>query len=62
MICSVERIENEIRMRNEIFVNDGEKLPYKMKLKLIRLVGERPLVDIRFNGVNVRGLCEIAQG
>ena len=28
---------------------NSEKLPYKMKLKLIRLVGERPLVNICLN-------------
>ena len=58
MICSVERIENEKRMRSEIFVNNDDRLPYKTKLKLIRLVGERPLVKIRLNGVEVKGLWD----
>ena len=58
MICSLESMENEKRMRSEIFVNNDERLPYKTKLKLIRLVGERPLVKIRLNGVEVKGLWD----
>ena len=45
-------------MKNEIFVNDSEKLPYKMKLKLVRLVGERPLVKMYLNGEEVQGLWD----
>ena len=58
MICSLESMENQKRMRSEIFVNNDERLPYKTKLKLIRLVGERPLVKIRLNGVEVKGLWD----
>ena len=58
MICSLERVENEKRMRSEIFVNNDERLPYKVKLELIRLVGERPLVKILLDGVEVRGLWD----
>ena len=58
LICEVERVENEKRMRTEIFVKDSEKLPYKMKLKLIRLVGERPLVKIFLNGEETQGLWD----
>ena len=45
-------------MAGEIFSTDSEKLPYKMKMKLIRLVGERPVVDICLNDVNVNGLWD----
>ena len=55
-ICSLEKLENEKRMKNEIFTKDPEKLPYKMKLNLIRLVGERPLVKMCLNGVEIVGL------
>ena len=58
LICRVEKLENEKRMKQEIFVNDSEKLPYKMKLQLVRLVGERPLVNIQLNGEEVRGLWD----
>ena len=37
---------------------DTEKLPYKMKLKLVKLVGERPLVNIHLNGKKVQGLWD----
>ena len=58
MICNLEMIENEKRVRNEIAVTDSEKLSYKMKLQLIRLVGERPLVNIYLNGEDVQGLWD----
>ena len=50
IICDLQNLETEKRMKNEIFVQDSEKLPYKMKLQLIRLVGERPIVKIHLNG------------
>ena len=58
VICNLEKIENEKRMRSEIFVNNDERLPYKVKLKLIRLVGERPLVKIQLDGVEIQGLWD----
>ena len=33
-ICSLERLETEKRMKDEISMSDAEKLPYKMKLQL----------------------------
>ena len=57
-ICSLERIETEKRIKNEIFVSDAEKLPFKMKLKLVKLVGERPLVKVKLNGKDVTGLWD----
>ena len=44
------------RMKNEIRVSDAEKLPLKMKL--IRLVGERPLVNIFLNNRELEGLWD----
>ena len=58
MICNLEKIEHEKRMRNEILITDSEKLSYKMKLQLIRLVGERPLVNIYLNDEEVQGLLD----
>ena len=57
-ICKLEVHENTKRMRNEINSIDSEKLPYKMKLKLVRLVGERPLVTIYLEGKKIQGLWD----
>ena len=45
-------------MKSEIFVTDSNKLPHKMKLQLVKLVGERPLVNVRLNGKGIRGLWD----
>ena len=58
VICSLEEVENQKRMKQEIHVSDSEKLPFMMKRNLVRLVGERPLVNIFLNGVNVQGLWD----
>ena len=57
-ICSLEQLETEKRIATEIFTSDSEKLPYKLKLKLIRLVGERPLINIFLNGKEISGLWD----
>ena len=43
-------------MAKEIFVSDSEKLPYKLKLNLHWLVGERPMVNIYLNGKEINRL------
>ena len=45
-------------MKSEINMIDAEKLPLNMKLKLVKLVGERPLVNIYLNGKKVKGLWD----
>ena len=57
-ICELKQLETEKRMKSEIFVTDTEKLPHKMKLQLVKLVGERPLVNVRLNGKGIRGLWD----
>ena len=57
-ICRLEKLETEKRMRSEINMVDVEKLPYKMKLQLVKLVGERPLVNIYLDGKRVQGLWD----
>ena len=57
-ICKLEQVETEKRMRSEINMVDAEKLPYKMKLQLVKLVGERPLVNIHLNGKKEEGLWD----
>ena len=57
-ICELKQLETEKRMKSEIFVTDSNKLPNKMKLQLVKLVGERPLVNVRLNGKGIRGLWD----
>ena len=57
-IFSLEKLETEKRMKKGIRVSDSEKLPIKMKMKLIRLVGERPLVNVFLNNSEVEGLWD----
>ena len=58
IICDLQKHETEKRIAGEIFSVDAEKLPYKMKRKLIRLVGERPVVNIFMNKQRVKGLWD----
>ena len=58
MICALEEIEFEKKRKREFNVVDSEKLPLKMKLKLIKLVGEKPLVNVCLNGVTTEGLWD----
>ena len=57
-ICSLEKLEAAKQRKLDINVHDSEKLPLKMKLKLIRMVGERPLVDVLLDGNVVEGLWD----
>ena len=59
-ICQLEleQLETEKRMKSEIFVTDTDKLPHKMKLQLVKLVGERPFVNVRLNGKGIHGLWD----
>ena len=57
-ICRLTEHENQKKMKAEINMVDTNKLPYKMKLQLVKLVGERPLVSIFLNGKKVKGLWD----
>ena len=57
-ICKLEAHENTKRMSKEINLIDSEKLPYIMKLQLVKLVGERPLVTIYLEGKKIQGLWD----
>ena len=57
-ICKLEAHESAKRMQSEINMVDAEKLPLKMKLKLVKLVGEKPFVNIRLDGKQVKGLWD----
>ena len=57
-ICRLDRFETQKRMTQEINMVDAEKLPRNMKLKLVKLVGERPLVNIHLNKKKIQGLWD----
>ena len=45
VICSLEKLEANKRMKNNICVSDSEKLPLKLKIKLIQLVGRETISE-----------------
>ena len=57
-IVMLEKVEADKRFREKICTVDSEKLPLKMKSKLIRLVGERPSVNIFLNNSEVEALWD----
>ena len=57
-ISQLEKLETVKRMKKEIFNVNTEKLPYKMKLELIRIVGEKPIVNVFLNGTETKGLWD----
>ena len=57
-ICRLQMYETEKKTRHEINMVDAGKLPYKMKLNLVRLVGERPMVNIYLDGKKIQGLWD----
>ena len=58
MICEVERIETTKQLSRGISIMDSEKLPLKLKKKLISLVGERPLVNVFLDNKEIVGLWD----
>ena len=58
IICEVQRIENTKQLSQGICITDSEKLPRKLKKKLISLVGEKPLVKIWLDGIQIEGLWD----
>ena len=45
-------------MRTEVNLVDSEKLPLPLKRKLVKLVGEKPLVTVKLKGKEVKGLWD----
>ncbi len=58
IISSVQQIEYSKQLNNCINVTDSEKLPFKLKKKLISLVGEKPMAKLFLDGVEVDGLWD----
>ena len=57
-ICMLEEIEWEKKKKALVCGVDAEKLPYKLKKKLVKLVGERPTLKFLLNNENVEGLWD----
>ena len=58
IIASVQQIESDKVRRNSLDVVDSEKLPYKLKKKLISLVGVKPVAKLFLNGTEIDGLWD----
>ena len=58
IISSVQQIEYTKQLNNSINVTDAEKLPLKLKKKLISLVGDKPMAKLFLDGVEVEGLWD----
>ena len=57
-ICMLEQIEWEKKKKALVCGVDGEKLPLKLKRKLVKLVGERPTLKFLLNNVETEGLWD----
>ena len=57
-ICMLEEIEWEKKKKALVCGVDAEKLPIKLKRKLVKLVGERPTLKFLLNNKNVEGLWD----
>ena len=58
LICSVQQIENTKQLSRGICITDSEKLPRKLKKKLINLVGLKPLVKVFLEDDLIEGLWD----
>ena len=54
-VCSLQQFEcqKQLSMNNSICTTDSEKLPLKLKKKLISLVGEKPIASVVLDDVSV---------
>ena len=57
-ICSLQDFETKKQLKRCVYGIDSEKLPYKVKRKLINLVGDRPLVKFSLDGKDEEGLWD----
>ena len=57
-ITQLEEHETTKRMKSEVNMVDSEKLPLPLKRKLVKLVGEKPLVMVKLNGRETKGLWD----
>ena len=47
VICAIEELEtlNKIKIEKDIYLDGGGKIPVKLRRSLVKLVGERPLMN-----------------
>ena len=57
-ICMLEQIEWEKKKNALVCGVDSEKLPLKLKRKLVKLVGERPTLKFLLNNTHTEGLWD----
>ena len=57
-ICSLQEIETRKQLKTCVYGVDSDKLPYKVRRKLVKLVGSRPLVKFLLNGKHEEGLWD----
>ncbi len=57
-ICKLEEIEWEKKKKALVCGVDAEKLPLKLKKKLVRLVGARPTLKFLLGGLDTEGLWD----
>ena len=53
-ITNLMELNSEKLKQGKSLVNDNDRLPYKMKRDLIRLIGERPTMDFFLDGVRIK--------
>lgn len=57
-ICSLQKLETQKQLAQCVYGIDSDKVPYKVKRKLISLVGDRPLVKFFLDGKFLDGLWD----
>ena len=57
-ICMLEQIEWEKKKKSLVCGVDSEKLPLKLKRKLVKLVGDRPTLKFLLNNKKIEGLWD----
>ena len=57
-ICMLEEIEWEKKKKALVCGVDTEKLPLRLKRKLVKLVGERPILNFLLNNKKIKGLWD----
>lgn len=57
-ICSLQELETKKQLQKCVYGIDSDRLSYKVKRKLVKLVGSRPLVKFLLNGKYEEGLWD----
>lgn len=57
-ICSLRKLEAQKQLKSSLCVTDSEKLPMKLKSRLVKLVGKKPTVNVFLDDKAVEGLWD----